>query len=85
MDPTDPDEERPTGHPEGADPSDDAPAEPAAGGGAVPNPYLTAAGVVAAIIVVFAFPDVVFVVRLVIAFAIVAAAAYLSILLARRH
>jgi hypothetical protein len=85
VDLTDPDDQRPTGHAEGADPNDDAPAEPPAGGGAVPNPYLTAAGVVAAIIVIFAFPEVAFIVRLVVAFAIVAAAAYLSILLARRH
>ena len=82
VDPSDPDDERRAGHPE----QGDAPAdEPSSDPRAVPNPYITAVGVVVAIIVIFALPDVAFVVRLVIAFGIVAAAAYLSIVLARRH
>ena len=85
-DPSDPDDERPAGHPEHADePPADAAAQPSSEQRAVPNPYFTAVGVVVAIIVIFAVPDVAFVVRLVVAFAIVAAAAYLSIVLARRH
>ena len=83
----DPDDDRHDGHParDAGLPDDDAASEPVPGRGAVPNPYITAVGVVAAIIVIFTLSDVTFVVRLVIAFAIVAAAAYLSILLARRH
>ncbi len=82
----DPDDERHDDHPaRDAGQPDDAAGGSVPGRGEVPNPYITAVGVVVAIIVIFAFPDVAFVVRLVIAFAIVAAAAYLSIVLARRH
>jgi hypothetical protein len=82
----DPDDERHDGHPaRDAGPPDDAAPEPEPGRVTVPNPYITAVGVVIAIIVIFALTDVAFVVRLVIAFAIVAGSAYLSIVLARRH
>ena len=86
VDPSHPDDEPRAGHPEhGNEAPDDAANEPSSETRSVPNPYITAVGVVVAIIVIFALSDVAFVVRLVIAFAIVAGAAYLSIVLARRH
>jgi hypothetical protein len=50
-----------------------------------PNPYFLAVGVVLALFVVFGFPGLYLVVRILIAFAVVAAGAYLGVLFARRR
>jgi hypothetical protein len=50
-----------------------------------PNPYVLAFAVLLAVVVVFGFTGLPIAVRILVAFAIVAAGAYLTVLLARRR